>query len=75
MTCSKTISVSSKTVNIKEQSRYYYVGESVTGITPDPNIFEDSYETSYWSTEPKEPSEAEPVVWYYDKTVFTDNSV
>jgi hypothetical protein len=51
------------------------VGASVTNIIPDPNAFEDNNETRYWSTSSKEPSEADPIVWYYDKTVFTDNSV
>jgi hypothetical protein len=75
MTCSKTIPVSGKSVSIKEQSRWYYAGETITGFTPSVDVFEDSYETSYWSKTAIEPTETVPTVWYYDKTVFVDNTV
>ena len=77
MTCSKTITVSSKTITIKEQTRWYHIGGTVNGITPDPNLFSDPYENdpNKWSQTIAEPTETNPVVWFYDKTVFTDNSV
>ena len=79
-TASKIIPVSTEPPKLASQKRYYRVADSVEDVTPDTNKIDDPKEKAYWTAEDADgvvriPTESNPTIWHYDKSVMSDGSV